>query len=58
VHIDPRQLDPHPISDEDPDEVAIHPIRDMRHDVRALVQPHAIQAARQQVSDPARQSDL
>src|SRR5476649_2640752 len=31
-----REFQPHPIADQDPHEVAIHPIRDVRHHQRPL----------------------
>ena len=45
--VDRRQLHPHPIADQHPHEIAVDPIRDVRRHLRALVEPHPIQRARQ-----------
>src|SRR5262245_58305 len=46
-----RYLDLHAIADEDPHEIAIHAIRDVRGHRPATVQLHAIHHARQHLGD-------
>src|SRR5262245_1082668 len=48
-----RHLNPHAIADKHADEVAIHPIGDVRRHDAAFVEPHAIQRARQCRRDDA-----
>src|SRR5712691_2633038 len=42
-----RKLDLHAVADQHPDEVPVDAIRDVGDNLAALVQPHAIQRARQ-----------
>ena len=49
--VDGRELESHPIADQDPHEVAIHPIRNVCQHETTVFQPHAIQAARLLLND-------
>src|SRR5678816_797375 len=53
-----RELQPHPIADQEPHEVAIHPIRDVRHHERPFVEPHLVEGARQGLHDPVSYTHL
>src|SRR5580765_8514356 len=48
-----RELQPHSVADQDPHEVAIDPIRDVRHHQRPLLEPHLVEGARQGLHDHA-----
>ena len=52
--IDRRQLDPHPIADQDPDEIPIHAVRDVRRHLRTARELHRVKGARQLRDDDAR----
>jgi hypothetical protein len=43
--IDRRELDPHAIADQHADEIPVDPIRNVRRDNRALLEPHAVKRA-------------
>src|SRR5437868_4165746 len=51
--VDRRQLQAHPIADQQPHEIAIHPIRDVRRHQPARLELHPIEAARQRFGDHA-----
>src|SRR3954463_9521014 len=51
----PGQFDPHAIPDQDPHEIALNPIRDMRRHLLAAVELHAIEPAWELFGDAARQ---
>src|SRR3954467_14235077 len=48
-----RELQPHLVADQDPHEVALDPIRDVRHHQRPRVEPHLVECARQGLHDHA-----
>src|SRR3954451_4223533 len=48
-----RELHPRPVADQDPHEVAVHPVGDVRHHHRSFFQPDAIHGARQRFHDHA-----